>query len=143
METRVQRAIEEITGNEALLEMLDTEAAAALLEWGIGMVKSLVQNTDGTDETAEDSELARRLKAVRQVMRSGGNWAAGKYPDAESRVPLRDKLLEYIQTIAADSAAVPSAESLDAVLNEADDPSRTPQQLIAELKTILPQPESN
>ena len=49
IQTRVQRVIEELMGNEALLEMLDTEAATEMLNWGIDMAKSLVKKTEDMD----------------------------------------------------------------------------------------------
>ena len=47
---RIQRVIEEIAGNEALLEMLETEAAAEMLSWGTEMATSLAKKTE--DEEA-------------------------------------------------------------------------------------------
>ena len=78
LEARVQKAIEDIAGNESLLEMLDTEAAAELFEWGSSTATSLVTQTDGMDDAAAELASESRLKAVRQFMRSTGTWAAGK-----------------------------------------------------------------
>src|SRR5215217_6113926 len=99
MEERVGRAIEEIAGNEALLEMLETEAAEEMLEWGKTRAISIVKQTEGMDEAEAEQVALPRLKAVRQIMRSVGNWAAGKYADPESRVQLRDNLLQYFRVI--------------------------------------------
>src|SRR6266498_132768 len=97
--TRLQHVIEEITGNEALLEMLETEAATEMLNWGLTTAKSIVSNTKGLDDFAADLAILPRLKAVRQIMRMIGNWAAGKYADPASRIPLREKLLEQFKVI--------------------------------------------
>jgi len=134
---RLQRAIEEITGNEALLEMLDTDAATELLNWGTGMVTSLVESTTGMDEAAAEQMLVPRLKAVRQSMRSVGNWAAGKYSDPAGRVQLRDRLLENFGVMFGEEARLPSPEKLDELLNQVDDPSNTPHQLILKFKQLL------
>ncbi len=137
---RVQRVIEEMTGNEALLEMLETEAATELLDWGIEMATSLVKRTKGMDEATAEQVLLPRLKAVRQTMRSVGNWAAGKYVDPASRLQLRDKLLENFKAIFGAEAPLPSPEKMDELLNQVDDKNNTPQQLILKLKQSLEEP---
>jgi len=137
---RVQRVIEELTGNEALLEMLETEAATELLNWGIELATSLVKRTEGMDEADAERMLLPRLKAVRQTMRAVGNWAAGKYVDHESRVQLRDKLLENFKVIFGGEARLPSAEEMDELLNQVDDKNNTPHQLILKLRQSLEQP---
>lgn len=136
--SRIQRVIEELTGNEALLEMLETDAAIEMLSWGKSMAASVVKRTEDLDDIAADLALLPRLKAVRQSMRSVGNWAAGKYSDPADRAQLRDKLLQHFTTIWGDDAKLPSAGELDAVLSEADDKSKTSMQLIGRLKTLLP-----
>ena len=134
---RVQRVIEELTGNEALLEMLETEAATELLDWGIEMATSLVKRTEGMDDADAEQILLPRLKAVRQMMRSVGNWAAGKYVDPESRVQLRDNLLGYFKVVFGEGARLPSAEKMNELLNQVDDKNNTPHQLILKLKQSL------
>jgi hypothetical protein len=137
LESRIQKAVEDITGNEALMEMLDTEAAAEMLEWGRSMVASLVKQTSDLDDTAAEEALDARLKAVRQFMRSAGNWAAGKYVDPGDRVQLRDKLLGYQKVIHGEAAHLPSAEQLDTILNMVDDKQNTPDRLILKLKELF------
>jgi hypothetical protein len=134
---RIERVIEEMTGNESLLEMLDTEAATEMLNWGIATAKSVVSKTQDLDEFAADVAILPRLKAVRQSMRSIGNWAAGKYADAASRVQLRDKLLENFKVIFGEDSQLPSADKLDAVLNQVDNKPNTPNQLILKLQQLL------
>jgi hypothetical protein len=134
---RIERVIEEMTGNESLLEMLDTEAATEMLNWGIAISKSIVTKTQELDDFAADLAILPRLKAVRQSMRSIGNWAAGKYADAASRVQLRDKLLQNFKVIFGEDSNLPSAAKMDAVLNQVDDKTNTPNQLILKLKQLL------
>jgi len=135
--TRIERVIEEMSGNESLLEMLDTDAATEILNWGIATAKSLVAKTQDLDDFAADLAILPRLKAIRQSMRSIGNWAAGKYADAASRVQLREKLLENFRVIFGGDATLPSADKLDSVLNQVDDKTNTPNQLILNLKQAL------
>ena len=40
--SRVERIVDEMAGNEALLEMLETEAATEMLDWGLGRATSIV-----------------------------------------------------------------------------------------------------
>ena len=137
---RVQRVSEELTGNEALLEMLDTEAATEMLDWGIEMAASLVKRTKGMDEATAEQVLLPRLKAVRQTMRSVGNWAAGKYVDPVDRVPLRDRLIDNFKMILGEEARLPSGEKMDELLNKVDDTNNSPHQLILMLKQSLEEP---
>ena len=138
--SRVERIVEEMAGNEALLEMLETEAATELLNCGIELATSLVKRTEGMDEAEAERVLLPRLKAVRQMMRSVGNWAAGKYVDPASRVQLRDKLLEHFKVILGEEARLASPEKLDELLNRVDDTNNTPHELILKLKQSLEEP---
>lgn len=135
--TRVERVIEEMTGNESLLGMLDTEAATEMLNWGIATVKSIVSKTKDLDNFTADLMLLPRLKAVRQSMRWIGNWAVGNYADVASRIQLRDKLLQNFKVIFGEDSHLPSAEKVDAVLNQVVDKTNTPNQLILKLKQLL------
>ena len=134
---RAERAIEELSGNEALLGMLETGAAEELLNWGIEMVNQIADETEGMDEEAAEAKMSARLKAVRQFMRAVGNWAAGKYTDAASRVELRDKLLEYLQLIFGKNSNLPAPEKMDALLNEVDASNKSPLQLISNLRALV------
>ena len=134
---RVQRVVEELMGNEALLEMLETEAATEMLNWGIDMAKSLVKKTDEMDEPAANLALLPRLKEIRQSMRSIGNWAAGKYKDDASRTELREKLLERFRVVFGERTILPTDKELDRLLNQADDKNKTPYQLIVQLRDLL------
>ncbi|HXQ35356.1 MAG TPA: hypothetical protein VN843_15165 [Anaerolineales bacterium] len=134
---RVRRVVEEITGNEALLEMLETDAATEMLNWGIETATSLMKKADDLDDLAANLAILPRLKELRQSMRSIGNWAAGKYTDPASRIELRDKLLERFRVIFGERMALPSAAELDRLLNQVDDKNKTPQQLIISLKELL------
>ncbi|HSM70073.1 MAG TPA: hypothetical protein VK851_00885 [Anaerolineales bacterium] len=137
VDLRVQQAVASLAGNEALFEMLDQEAASEMLDWGIKMSTSIVNETEDLDDTAADEVLQPKLKAVRSSMRLIGNWAAGKYVEPEDRVQLRDKLLERFRTILGDEETLPTPEVMDELLNQAGDSSNTQDQLILKLKKVL------
>jgi hypothetical protein len=142
MNARIEKVIEELSGNEALLEMLDTEAATEMLNWGISTAKSLISKTQELDDFTADLALLPRLKAIRQAMRSIGNWAAGKYADPVSRLQLRNKLLDHFRTIFGKEKPLPSPEKMDEVLNEVDDKTNTSHQLVLKLRRLVEE-ESN
>lgn len=139
LNARMERVVEEITGNETLLQMLDTEAATEMLNWGIATAKSMIKKTSELDDFATDLAILPRLKAIRQSMRSIGNWAAGKYTDRESRIQLREKLIGYLRTIFGEKRELPSAKQMDDLLSQVDDKSYTPHQLIVKLQDLLEQ----
>jgi hypothetical protein len=136
---RVERVIEELTGNEALLEMLDTEAASELLNWGITTGKSLMRKIGELDDVSAELAILPRLKAIRQSMRSIGNWAAGKYRDPASRLQLREKLLANLRTIFGEKRELPSARQMDDVLSQVDDKNITSHELILKLRDLFEQ----
>jgi hypothetical protein len=138
--SRIQRVIEELSGNEALLEMLDTDAAVEMLNWGIATAKSLISRTSELDEFAAELLLLPRLKAIRQSMRSIGNWAAGKYSDPASRIELRERLLRHFRTVFGDDKPLPAAEKMDEVLNQVDDKTKSPHELILKLREVIEEP---
>lgn len=137
MDLRAQRVIAELTRNESLLDMLDTDAAMEMLDWGASVVKQILGSLAEGDDLALDAGLAPRWKALRQVMRSAGNWAAGKYADPESRLPLREKLLENFKTLYGEEQPLPSADAIDEVLGQVEDGSHTPHQLILKLRELF------
>ena len=139
LNARMERVIEELAGNEALLEMLETDAAREMLHWGIATAKSMISKTRELDDFAAELAILPRLKAIRQSMRSIGNWAAGKYTDPEDRIQLRDKLLGNFRTIFGERRELPSARQMDEVLGQADDKSHTPHDLILKIRDLFEQ----
>ena len=139
LNARMERVIEEMTGNEALLQMLDTDAAQEMLDWGIATAKSMINRTMELDDFAADLAVLSRLKAIRQSMRSIGNWAAGKYADPDSRTQLRDKLLEHCRTIFGERRELPTTRQMDDLLRQVDEKGVTPHQLILKLQDLLEQ----
>ncbi len=139
LNARMERAIEEMTGNEALLEMLETDAAKEMLNWGIATARSVISRTREIDDFAVELAILPRLKAIRQSMRSIGNWAAGKYQAPEDRIKLRDKLLDNFRTIFGEKRELPSVRQMDEILSQADDRNHTPQELILKLRDLFEQ----
>ena len=139
LNARVERVIEELSGNEALLQMLDTDAASEMLNWGIETAKSIIRKTGELDDFAAELALLPRLKALRQSMRSIGNWAAGKYTDPQDRIQLRDRLLEQFRTIFGERRELPTPKQLDDLLGQANEKRHTPHQLILSLRDLLDQ----
>jgi hypothetical protein len=136
---RMERIIEEMAGNEALLEMLETDAAREMLNWGIATAKSMISRTRELDDFAAELAILPRLKAIRQSMRSIGNWAAGKYTDPEDRRQLREKLLGNFRTIFGERRELPSARQMDEVLDQVDDKRHTPHELILKMRDLFEQ----
>jgi hypothetical protein len=134
---RIQRVIEDLSGNEALLGMLDTDAAREMLNWGIATARSVVSRAAELDDFTADLAILPRLKAIRQSMRSIGNWAAGKYADPASRIQLREKLLRHLRTIFGEERPLPPVEKMDEVLSQVDDRTNTPHQLVLKLKQLI------
>ena len=134
---RLNRVIEEMTGNESLLEMLDTETATEILNWGITTAKSIVSKTQDLDDFAADLSILPRLKAIRQTMRAIGNWVAGNYANEASRIQLRDTLLQNFKMIFGEAFILPTAREMDTVLNQVDDKTNTPNQLFTKLRQLL------
>ena len=139
LNARMERVIEEMAGNEALLEMLDTAAAREMLNWGIAIAKSMLSRARGLEDMDADLATLPRLKAIRQSMRSIGNWAAGKYVDPEDRIQLREKLLTSFRTIPGERRELPSARQMDEVLRQVDDKSHTPLELILKIRDLFEQ----
>jgi hypothetical protein len=139
LNARMERAIEEMAGNEALLEMLETDAAKEMLNWGIATAKSMISRTREIDDFAVELAILPRLKAIRQSMRSIGNWAAGKYKTSEDRIKLRDRLLDNFRTIFGEKRELPSVRQMDEILSQADDRNQTPEQLILKLRDLFEQ----
>jgi hypothetical protein len=139
LNARMERVIEELAGNEALLQMLETDAASEMLNWGVATARSIISRMTARDDLGDELAILPRLKAIRQSMRSIGNWAAGKYSDPASRSQLRDKLLEHFRTIFGKRRELPTARQMDELLGQVDDKGQTPRELILKLQDLLEQ----
>lgn len=136
LSARIERAKKEISGNESLLEMLETEAASELFNWGSSLAALIARDTEGLDDAAADAAMAPRLKALRQAVRSMGNWAVGKYSDPADRMQLKSNLMEQFQLILGKPANLP-ADELNKVIDSHDVPGSSPLALILKIKELI------
>lgn len=134
IKTRIENAKKTITGNESLLDMLDAEAATLLLNWGLDLAERIAQSTEGIDGSSAELNMEPRLKALRQSMRAVGNWAAGKYADADARTQLKDKLSEHLTLMNLAKIKLPSAGEIDNLLNSGGVPQ---EQLVLKFRDLL------
>ena len=135
--SRIQKYVGQTTANESLLEMLDADAVTEMLQWATTTVTALVKKTEGMDDATAEQTLEPQLKAVRQALRSGGNWAAGQYTDPESRAALQAKLTEYRSVIYGERAMMLSDTTLVSMLNQVDDKAKSPLQLVQSFKSFM------
>lgn len=69
MEDRLQWALQQIIGDESLTGDLEDNEAQRLLDWGIGHVRRLVQQTSALDDAGAQAQLEPQLQALRRVIR--------------------------------------------------------------------------
>lgn len=117
--------------------MLETDAATEMFNWGLAMAGSIAQETEGMDDSSAELATVPRLKALRQSLRAIGNWAVGKYADADDRAQLKEKLMEQLQLILGEKAKHISSDDLKTLLDEVDVSGTTPQKLILKLKALI------
>ena len=137
MEKRLRRTFSSLAGNESLADGVDEDAAADMLKWGEVLAEQFVRKTSEMEDEMAEEFLAPYLRALRMMLRAIGQWVTGKYADSSSRIQLRDKLLENFLVILGDNGRSPAPEQLDELLNQADDKSQTPAQLISKLRAML------
>ena len=137
LDKRIERAKKEISGNESLLEMLEAETATEMFIWGQTLAALIAAETDGMDDTAAEEAMAPRLKALRQALRSIGNWAVGKYSDPGDRASLKEKLHEQFQLILGERSNQLSVEDLNGVIDQVDDQDQEPHRLILKMKELI------
>ena len=70
LEPRTQRVLDGLMGDESLMADLQTEAAQALLDWGMACARAIVRDTAEIDgEEAAEEAMYPRLRALRKMMR--------------------------------------------------------------------------
>ena len=132
IKTRMENAKKIVTGNVSMLDMLETESATELMNWGIELAARIAQTTESMDDNAAGQNMEPRMKALRHFLRGVGNWAAGKY-DAATRPDLKNKMTEQWKIM----LEVETPANLVKLLNLVDDAKNTPHQLISKLKESL------
>lgn len=137
IEKRLRRTFSSMAGNEALAGGVDEAAAADMLKWGEAVAEHFVRKTGEMEDEQAEEFLSPYLRALRAMLRAVGQWVAGEYVDSPSRIQLRDKLLEHFRVIYGETENLPAGEHLDELLNQVDDKSQTPAQLISRLRAML------
>jgi hypothetical protein len=136
IDSRIERSKKEISGNESLLDMLEGDTAIELFNWGLSLAAAIARTTEGMDDSAAELALAPRLKALRQALRSTGNWAVGKYSDPGDRAKLKNNLLEQFHLILGEPFNL-SSEALSGVVDAVDVPGVSPLALILRMKELI------
>ncbi len=79
IERRINRARSALSGNEALLEGLDTEAASTLLRWGHDLARDILSETFDLDDASADEATAPRMRALRFMLKRLNLAAAARF----------------------------------------------------------------
>jgi hypothetical protein len=69
VEARVERASEQILGDESLTDELMDAEANTLINWALERVYEIAQHTDGLDDDAAKAILDEHLLSLRDLMR--------------------------------------------------------------------------
>lgn len=137
IESHLERIMDQMQGNEALLENLDEESAEEMLGWATEVAARIVKESAHLDDVAAEAEMAPRLRALRQVMRSVGNWTAGKYETPEDRARLRDRLPGHFKAIFGETATLPGLDAIERLVNEEVEPSASKRQRVSKFKELF------
>lgn len=79
VERRINRARSALSGNEALLEGLDTEAASTLLCWGHDLARNILSETFDLDDASAEEATAPRMRALRTMLKRLNLAAAARF----------------------------------------------------------------
>ncbi len=133
---RIRRAVEGVMGNESLGEGLETESAQSLLDWGIALAQGIAAETGDLDDESAEAVMAPRMKAVRKLMRSVGQWVGGQESLSEAD---RDF---YWGKIVESAAVLYGGQFSPEALDQAKHlPGPvTPSELIARIRELIEQP---
>jgi hypothetical protein len=118
LETRYNRVMVNMAGNESLAGLMDEEASKEMLQWVHEIVHGIVDETAGVeDETAADEMMAPRLKALRLMTRAIGRWVGEtKSLDEGSRLVLWNRAGEQGKILFGDSFSLPGMNDIVAQL---------------------------
>jgi hypothetical protein len=108
---RVNRAIAGLSGNEALLEGLETEPAQILLDWGISCAKNILAETLDMTDAAADEYAHPRLRALRQMLRQVRLMTIARFsPDLVPATAFLDQVIAQAIIVYGAGFRHPSAE---------------------------------
>jgi len=110
---RVRRAAEEILGNEALIEGLDSSAASELQNWGLLLAERIVQETHDLEEDAAEAANAPRLRALRKWLRLVRVWLLSQEEmTPETRNAQWERLLAQAREVYGAHVSLPPMDAL-------------------------------
>lgn len=93
IEKRNRKAVESLLENESLLEGLDNQNAASLLEWGTTCVKNIVKKSENlADEEEAEETIYPQMRALRQMLKTVTNLYTSKL-DMTQEVTLLTELI--------------------------------------------------
>ena len=135
---RQARAAERILGDERLTDNLDDEAAQVLLDWGLTCTEEIVRQGASLKDEAEEEWVARRLQAVRRMMRRVNDWASpcGEKTTEKTTASLAP-VIEQMETIYGHDLPPPDDEYWSELLNYCDELGATPKRAISLLRTLV------
>ena len=117
IERRLNRVIEGLTENEALLEDLATEDASALLDWGIACARNIVYETGEVDDTAAEVAMYPRLRALRKMLRQINLLVSGRAgPDLVACATCLGEVITQAGIVYGPAFSAPSIEQQAALL---------------------------
>ncbi len=94
IEKRIRKAVESLLENESLLEGLDNQNAASLLEWGTTCVKNIVKKSENlADEDEAEETIYPQMRALRQMLKTVTNLYTSNI-DMTQEVTLLSELIE-------------------------------------------------
>jgi hypothetical protein len=94
IEKRIRKAVESLLENESLLEGLDNQNAASLLDWGTTCVKTIVKKSENlADEEEAEETIYPQMRALRQMLKTVTTLYTSNL-DMPQEVTLLNELIE-------------------------------------------------
>jgi hypothetical protein len=117
---RINRAIVSLSGNEALLDGLETMPAQTLLNWGITCAKNILSETQDMDDANAEAYAHPRMRALRQMLRQINMMTTARFsPDLIPATPFLDQVLAQSVIVYNNAFQPPSADERAVFLNQA------------------------
>ncbi len=108
---RIQKVVESVLENEALVSGLDESAAEILQGWGIKTAASVAEKTDQLDDERAEREMYPKLKASRRLMRTIRIWLRQETETLpEERAQLWAKIEKRAKALYGEGLSLPSPE---------------------------------
>ena len=114
LDIRRRRIFGRMAANESLEDVLDQQAATAILEWGDGIAGQFVLRTRAMDDIAASEYLGPYSSALRKMMRAMGRWVVET--DPEARLDSWNLIEQNGKTLFGDPFMLPKMEKMLAQL---------------------------